>query len=169
MEGSFCINNFNINQITRSVKHNYLCTCVQEADSSCPCTLIEDKTVLVRCTIFSDGWCSKRANGAHDLLKYIIGVFQRNVNSNFVVSWRYFRMKFSSCRIISIKGCNFQVSNMIYHVYETFFFFNPTSWASFCHQENAPNICCLVNQTIVCSFMHSFAHACFHSFSFIFQ
>ena len=29
--------------------------------------------------------------------------------------------KFSSCRIISIKGCNFQVSNMIYHVYETFF------------------------------------------------
>ena len=76
--------------------------------------------------------------------------------------------KFSSCRIISIKGCNFQVSNMIYHVYETFFF-NPTSWASFCHQENAPNICCLVNQTIVCSFLHSFAHACFHSFSFIFQ
>ena len=125
MEGSFCINNFNINQITQSVKHNYLCTCVQEADSSCPCTLIEDKTVLVRCTIFSDGWCSKRANGAHDLLKYIIGVFQRNVNSNFVVSWRYFRMKFSSCRIISIKGCNFQVSNMIYHVYETFFFLIP--------------------------------------------
>ena len=93
MEGSFCINYFNINQITQSVKNNSLCTCAQEADASCPCILIENKKVLVRCTIFSDGWYSKRGNRAHDFLKDIIGVSQRNVNSNCETSWRYFRMK----------------------------------------------------------------------------
>lgn len=74
-------------------KSNSPCTCVQEGDSSSPCTVIEETTALVGCTISNDGWYSKRANKAHNLFKYIVCVFYRNVNPSSEASWRYFRMK----------------------------------------------------------------------------
>lgn len=72
------INNFNITEIPQSVKSNAVqrCALCKKGVSSAPCTIINDKMVLVGCTISNSGWYAKRANRAHDLFKYIICVFQ---------------------------------------------------------------------------------------------